>query len=298
MISIALASGALPVLIAPSLAGAQAMTPEGGGPYPAIIEKATSLPGHLIYRPANLASLSKGGLGIYIFGNGACSADATSSREHLIEIASNGYLVLVPGDFPPENRVQRPAPQPGARLTSETRAEALIEALDWAIRENAREGSTFHDKIAVDQVALSGFSCGGLQALMMADDPRVKTTIVMNSGVYNDEVSRIDGIVARKSYLERLRGSALYVLGGTTDIAYPNGMDDYRRINHIPVAVANIPVGHGGTYRQPNGGVGAAIVIDWLNWKLKGQPEAGDRFSGANCFWCGDARITFEAKNM
>ena len=34
-------------------------------------------------------------------------------------------------------------------------------------------------------------------------------------------------------------------------IAYGNGMDDFNRINHVPVFVGNLDVGHGGTYAQP-----------------------------------------------
>lgn len=40
------------------------------------------------------------------------------------------------------------------------------------------------------------------------------------------------------------------MLGGEKDIAYNNGMDDFKRINHVPVFVANMDVGHGGTYRS------------------------------------------------
>ena len=47
------------------------------------------------------------------------------------------------------------------------------------------------------------------------------------------------------------------MLGGPTDIAYANGMDDYEKIDHVPIAVANIDKGHGGTYWEPNGGAAA-----------------------------------------
>ena len=50
-----------------------------------------------------------------------------------------------------------------------------------------------------------------------------------------------------KSVLGRINGSVLYVLGGPTDIAYPNGMDDFARISTVPVFKANLDVGHGGS---------------------------------------------------
>jgi hypothetical protein len=31
-------------------------------------------------------------------------------------------------------------------------------------------------------------------------------------------------------------------------------MDDLQRIRDVPVAVANLPVGHEGTFDEPNGG--------------------------------------------
>jgi predicted dienelactone hydrolase len=41
--------------------------------------------------------------------------------------------------------------------------------------ENGGKDSPFCARIATDQIAVSGWSCGGLQALINAGDPRVKT---------------------------------------------------------------------------------------------------------------------------
>jgi len=54
--------------------------------------------------------------------------------------------------------------------------------------------------------------------------------------------------------LQTLHTPVIYIQGGPTDIAYANGMDDFKRIGHVPVAIANLPVGHGGTFLEPNGG--------------------------------------------
>ena len=44
-----------------------------------------------------------------------------------------------------------------------------------------------------------------------------------------------------------LRGrTRYYINGGEKDIAYANGMDP-ARIDKVPVAMANLDVGHGGT---------------------------------------------------
>jgi len=90
----------------------------------------------------------------------------------------------------------------------------------------------------------------------------------------------------------------LYILGGTTDIAYKNGMDDFKRIEHVPVAAANIQTGHGGTYFQPNGGAAASVAVSWLQWQLRGDKAAQARFVGKDCGLCKDPQWTLEKKKI
>src|SRR4051812_4177653 len=66
----------------------------GTGRFPAMKEEITSLPGHVVYRPKDLAALGAIKLGVVAWGNGGCSDDGASSRLHLLEIASHGYLVI------------------------------------------------------------------------------------------------------------------------------------------------------------------------------------------------------------
>ena len=283
-----------------SAAGAQTEqgVEQGSGRYPAIFEERADLPDHVVYRPRDLGGVGRGALGIYVFGNGGCSADGTSSRNHLLEIASHGYLVIASGTIPRAAAKPAPPPPPGARLSAATPTRALTDAIDWAQRENGRAASPFKGRIATDAVAVSGWSCGGLQALSAAQDPRVKTTIVMNSGFFPQGQNPIQGVVSDKALLGTLHGSILYVLGGPTDIAVANGTDDYRRIDRIPAALVNIPVGHGGTYMQPHGGAGAEVVTAWLDWRLKRDGKAARRFSGPACGFCADPRLTIARKGF
>ncbi len=271
----------------------------GSGPYPAIFEARDDLPNHVVYRPTDLAPARLDRLPIYVFGNGGCSSDGTSSRNHLLEIASHGYLVIASGTIPLGDRPAAPTPpQPGAKLTTETETRLLTDAIDWAQRENRRAGSPFEGRIATDRIAVSGWSCGGLQALNAAQDPRVTTSVIMNSGFFPEGTNPLRGVVSDKALLKTLHGSVLYILGGPTDIAYPNGTDDYRRLGNIPAAMVNIPVGHGGTYMQPHGGVGAEVVTAWLDWKLKGAKRAKAYFTGPACGLCNDPRLTLERKKL
>ena len=57
-------------------------------------------------------------------------------------------------------------------------------------------------------------------------------------------------------------------------------MDDFHRISHVPACAANLPVGHGGTYRQPHGGEFTIVALAWLKWQLKGDKDAALMFKG------------------
>jgi hypothetical protein len=279
--------------------GANAPDSRGTGPFPAIKEIDPGLPDQVVYRPEDLSALGETKLGIYAFGNGACSDDAASARQHLLQIASYGYVAIAPGGiYSGPGRMEREAaPPPDPTADSPTRPEQLIEAIDWVLAENARAGSPYYNLIDPNAIAVSGFSCGGMQALVDAHDPRIDTVVIMNSGLFPGETN-MGGMTATKDLLKDLHTPVLYVLGGETDIAYENGMDDFAKIDHVPIAVASIDKGHGGTYGEPNGGVAAAVVVDWLQWRLRGDSLAGRAFLGPNCGLCTIPAWTFDSKRL
>jgi hypothetical protein len=90
----------------------------------------------------------------------------------------------------------------------------------------------------------------------------------------------------------------VYIIGGEKDIAYQNAVDDFAKIDSVPVAMANLDVGHGGTYSQPNGGEFGKVAVAWLKWKLKGDEAAGKMFSGPSCGLCKDTNWKLEKKKM
>jgi dienelactone hydrolase len=284
----------------------QARLPDtpGTGRFPAMKEEIKTPVPQVLYRPANLAGLGATKLGIYVFGNGACVDDGASSRLHLLEVASHGYLAIAPGRIlngPGATGAQPPpASSQSPDLNVKSSYKDLLAAIDWAVAQNADPGSPYYQRIDTSAVAASGFSCGGAQAMRVAADPRVKTLVMMNSGLFKDgESADIPEMDVRKSALQALHTPTLYVIGGESDIAYANSKDDFSRINRVPVMLANLlGVGHGGTYWEPNGGKAATVVAAWLDWQLRGDARAARTFVGADCGLCKDKAWVVEKKRI
>lgn len=276
----------------------------GTGPYPAVKEIATALPDHVVYRPADLSRFGPSRkLGVLVWGNGGCSDDGASARLHLEEIASHGYIAVAPGGIHsgPGATAEPPRPQPTASAglpPVATTYKDVLAGLDWVLAENGRKGSPLYGKVDPAMVAVAGHSCGGLQALQIAGDQRIKAVIINNSGIFADNSQPISGIHVEKSLLKTLHTPVIYILGGPKDIAYPNGMDDFAKIDTVPAMVANLPVGHLGTFAKPDGGVVASVSVDWLDWQLKGDKQAAKRFKGKDCGLCTDPAWSVERKGI
>nr|WP_321486956.1 hypothetical protein [uncultured Draconibacterium sp.] len=269
---------------------AQRVVEDGGtGEYKAIVISEPSLSTHTVFRPQDLSVFGKKNkLPIIAWGNGACANSPWEHINFLNEVASHGFLVIAIGPMPAEGE------QGGGRSQS----SQLADAIDWAIAQNSDKNSPYYKKIDVKNIAVSGMSCGGLQTLEIAPDKRVTTTVVCNSGIFIDPITGFPGMPdLKKDDLKKLHTPTLYILGGETDIAYNNGMDDYKRINHVPVFVANLDVGHGGTYREPHGGEFAKVATAWYQWQMKGDKEASKMFVGDDCGLCNDDEWKFESKN-
>jgi len=262
----------------------------GTGSYSAIMLTESTLPTHTVFRPKNLAPFSGANkLPIIAWGNGACANSPWEHVNFLSEVASQGFLVIAIG----------PMPQDGEKGNGKSTSSQLLDAINWAIAQNKDKKSPYHNKIDVSRIALSGMSCGGLQTLEVASDPRISTIIVCNSGIFKTPGNGISNMPnLTKANLLKIHSPTLYLLGGEKDIAYANGMDDYEKINHVPIFMANMDVGHGGTYSQPHGGEFAKVATSWYKWQLKGDKEAGKVFTGDPAGLSSNSNWRFEKKNM
>jgi hypothetical protein len=323
---------ALSLIVATALAQPapyQGPPPTGSGPYPATIEGDPGLQGFTIYRPKDLNPFNRSNpLPVAAWGNGGCANSNRFYTPFLAEIASHGFLVVAIGPFTPEAAPKSGGMGSGMLMGSATKSAQLLEAVDWATAENKRSDSKYYQKLDPSEFAVFGHSCGGLQALEVSPDPRVTTILVMDSGVVTPgampkigmppegapkagmpksktmqgaapKAKVMGGAMAiGKEILQKLHSPVIYINGGEKDIAYANGMDDFKRIDKVPVAMANFDVGHGGTYAQPNGGEFGKVAVAWLKWQLKGDETAAKMFSGPDCGLCKDTEWKYEKKKI
>ncbi len=251
---------------------------EGGtGPYKAIMKEEASLTAHTVFAPQDLSQFGKDHpLPVLVWGNGACSNSPWEHYKFLNEIASYGFLVVATGYIPMDDEPYR---------GEMSKSEQQIESIDWVIAQNENAQSPYYQKIDTQNICVAGMSCGGLQTLFNCADPRITTLMICNSGLFNMQNAgqAVGGMpMPPKEKLKEIHTPIIYILGGPTDIAYENGMDDFHRIAHVPAFAANFPVGHGGTYREAHGGEFTVVALAWLQWQLKGDQKAARMFKGAD----------------
>lgn len=243
-------------LAAPILEERQAK-PSGTGPYPAKYTTLSGLPNHTIYQPGSLNNLNTT-LPTVVWGNGGCSANGLSQSAFLTEIASYGFLVIASG---------------GPNQSGSTTAAMMKASIDFV--SGSSLPADYAKVVDKTKIAAAGFSCGGIEAYEQNLDSRVKALGIFNSGQMSEDGTRkvIPNIPKGKP--------VFFFLGGSSDIAYNNGMRDYRALPAgIPSWNGNLPTGHGATYSQPNGGKFATAAQLYFRWVLKGDQSAASFFTG------------------
>jgi hypothetical protein len=261
----------------------------GSGPHKVVIETNTDagVSCGTIYRPADLGGADK--YPIFVWGEGGCSRNGLSNQASMGEIASWGYFVVADG---PPGSGGGNCPSIGMSTDVASMAKVMIGYIDWAIAENGKSCSAYYDSLDTTKVAADGFSCGGLMAMGTAGDPRMTAVAQTSSGLTS----------AVASYYKTIHTPFKILLGGSGDVAYPNGMRDYDEMVKAGVKVLLLSknnAGHGGDLNNGKGDFNT-VNLAWLNWQLKGDEGATGKglLIGSSCKFCNASGWVFQSANI
>jgi len=276
--------------VTPDMMAAAGLPVEGApladrGPYEVAASTAFGSPGLMVVHPTSLDVVPfRETLPVLVWANGGCAIDSTYYRDFLSTVASHGFLVI--------------ATAADARAREEVTVEDLRAALDWIETENERADSLMHGKIATDQVAVMGQSCGAYLSIGLGADPRIDTVGVFNGGVRPDRPGNpAPPPFLTFSALANLHGPVLIVNGHESDFRMEDSKATFDAIENLPAFYgARHDAGHMGTIMHPGGGEFANVVSNWLMWWFKGDRQAGAMFAGRACSLCRNANWEVETK--
>lgn len=253
----------------------------GTGPHKVVVETNSDngIKCGTIYRPADLGGTEK--YPIFVWGEGACSQDGYSNAAAMGEIASWGYFVVADG-----------TPNASGACAGGQDGKSLISYVTWAIEENGKSCSAYKDSLDTTKVAADGFSCGGLMAENASSDPRFTAVGITSSGLMGNG----------KSVWDKMHAPFKIMNGGSSDVAYQNGLNDYDGIAQrgIPVLYfSKTSAGHGGDLGQGRGSFNL-VNLAWLNWQLKGDEGATGKgyLMGSSCKICSDSGWVTKSANF
>src|SRR5512136_89002 len=155
----------------------------GSGNWPAVAQSRADLRTHTLYRPVSLPIEP---LPLLIWGNGGCSDNGLVHDKFLRNIASHGYIVIALGYAwrrPPRN-------DPAGQEKDPTDVAQMNQAMTWAANRAADPVDELYGHINTSRIAVAGHSCGGLQAIKISADSRISTSMIFDSGVYNQPGGR------------------------------------------------------------------------------------------------------------
>lgn len=253
----------------------------GTGPHEVVIEtnSENGIKCGTIYRPKDLGGSEK--YPILVWGEGGCSQDGYSNQAAMGEIASWGYFVVADG-----------TPGSANACAGGQDGKAFLDYITWAIAENGKSCSAYYQSLETTKIAADGFSCGGLMAENASGDPRFSAIGITSSGLMG----------ANKALYDKIHTPFKIMNGGSSDIAYQNGLNDYDQISSrgIPIVYfSKSSAGHGGDLGQPRGDFNK-VNLAWLNWQLKGDMGATGKgyLAGSTCTICTNSGWVYKSANL
>jgi len=259
--------------------------------YPVVREPAPGLPGHTVYRPADMKQFDKESVPVIVWANGGCNLSNMGFAGTLTTLAMHGFVVIANGAY-------------DASLTSGSSPVSptpLKEAIDWVQGANALGNTQFNGRLDTSRIGAAGQSCGGLQALTTtANDSRVDSLAAVNTGYFPTPTNGYG-----REQLANIHVPTLVVNGGPNDVAYQNSIDNYNLINAPAYLASNSHAGHSGLWFGIRDGAGntamaeqgSTLLVNWFDYTLNGNATAGGYFFGVNCGLCTQPEWTVQSKN-
>ncbi|RPF20709.1 non-reducing end alpha-L-arabinofuranosidase family hydrolase [Myceligenerans xiligouense] len=216
---------------------------------------------YTVFRPSDPAAAG-GELPVLAFGNGACAHTDNSEVTGLLNfVASKGFVVVDTGSADGS---------PNGVPSGEPLPSLLTDAITWAEQEQQRGGAPLAGQLDLSRVATAGHSCGGIEALVAAQDQRVDAVAALNSGLFAD-----GSLGYSRSELDRLHTPVMFLDGGPSDVAYDNSRANYDLVDHVPAVRASNPdAGHGGFITGGQMESGATAVVSFLDMVLNENATA------------------------
>jgi pimeloyl-ACP methyl ester carboxylesterase len=249
------------------------------GPYGSMTVTGTG-PGSMytVYRPAMLAPEgAKNPIVGWMSGGGT-----THTLYPLLpRLATHGFVVVAADVVP------------GIGAEAEL-GKQIIAGIEWAIAENAKQGSALFDKLDTTKIASMGYSMGSLATFMIASDPRLTTTVHISGG--NMAPERVANLRQPAAFICGTPGGATCsILSPDCDLAAANCDMDFEGAT-TPVFYANFTGGHLGILTAPLDAQIGLLATQWLRWKLMSDSSLDALFVGDQCTVCKDASWKVQQK--
>jgi hypothetical protein len=213
---------------------------------------------YTLFRPAELREGQV--YPVLTWGNGTCALPEGYGTL-LRHVASHGFIVIAANSrFVGSGEPQR-------------------RGIDWLLQENERADSALFGKIDAEHIGAFGHSQGGASTGIVAGDPRVDTTILLNGGATTSA-----------------RGP-VFVLTGVSDLN-PAGARSAFDSAQVPAAFINLEMSDHITLITEPARVSGSVTA-WFRYQLLGDAESRAWFVGEDCTLCAEsAPWEFLSKNL
>ena len=153
---------------------------------------------------------------------------------------------------------------PPRNTPDETQVAQMIEAIDWATRENARRAARSPGTSTSRASAWAATAAAACRRWRCRSDPRIEH----HAGAEQRHLRAARRRAQRREHRQVAAGAAARpdAVPGRRPVRHRASecRDDVARIEHVPVFFGSLPVGHGGTFWTERDGGDWARVADAL----------------------------------